>query len=105
MQFAAVADSNNSSSGVDGVDGGYGSIAGAGANADPHQPFSHDRHSLPPSVADCDANSNSSNTTLQGLEPFLYDFGSEDCKYLWPPWVVLFSQAVKIIYERNTYTN
>nr|XP_036672563.1 transcription factor E2f1 isoform X2 [Drosophila suzukii] len=78
MQFAAVADSNNSSSGVDGVDGGYGSIAGAGANADPHQPFSHDRHSLPPSVADCDANSNSSNTTLQGLEPFLYDFGSED---------------------------
>ncbi|XP_016960464.1 transcription factor E2f1 isoform X2 [Drosophila biarmipes] len=77
MQFAAVADSNHGSSGVDGVDGGYGSIAGAGANADPHQPFSHDRHSLPLSVADCDANSNSSNATLQGLDSFLNDFNPD----------------------------
>ncbi|KAH8357121.1 hypothetical protein KR084_003243 [Drosophila pseudotakahashii] len=74
MQFAAVADSNNSSSNDD---GGYGSIAGAGANADPHQPFSHGRHSLPPSVADCDANSNSSNVTLQGLDALFNDIGSD----------------------------
>ncbi|XP_017057041.1 transcription factor E2f1 [Drosophila ficusphila] len=80
MQFAAVADSNNSSSGGGGggcADGGYGSIAGAGANADPHQPFSHGRHSLPPGVADCDANSNSSNVTLQGLDALFNDIDSD----------------------------
>ncbi|XP_017081933.2 transcription factor E2f1 isoform X2 [Drosophila eugracilis] len=87
MQFAAVADSssnnnnnnnnNNSSSNGGGDDGGYGNIAGAGANADPHQPFSHGRHSLPPSVADCDANSNSSNVTLQGLDALFNDIGSD----------------------------
>ncbi|XP_017007507.3 transcription factor E2f1 [Drosophila takahashii] len=76
MQFAAVADSSNNSSNSN-DDGGYGSIAGAGANADPHQPFSHGRHSLPPSAADCDANSNSSNVTLQGLDALFNDIGSD----------------------------
>ncbi|KAH8335986.1 hypothetical protein KR074_003011 [Drosophila pseudoananassae] len=83
MQFAAVADtSSNHSNSNAGGDSGYGSIggAGAGANADPHQPspFSHGRSSLPPSVADdCDANSNSSNVTLQGLDALFNDIGSD----------------------------
>ncbi|XP_017103311.2 transcription factor E2f1 [Drosophila bipectinata] len=78
MQFAAVADtSSNHSNSNAGGDSGYGSIggAGAGANADPHQPspFSHGR-----SVADdCDANSNSSNVTLQGLDALFNDIGSD----------------------------
>ncbi|XP_002096577.2 transcription factor E2f1 [Drosophila yakuba] len=76
MQFAAVAESNNNNC-SSGGDGGYGSIAGAGANADPHQSFSHGRNSLPPSVADCDANSNSSNVTLQGLDALFNDIGSD----------------------------
>ncbi|XP_017119697.1 transcription factor E2f1 [Drosophila elegans] len=76
-QFAAVADNNNSNNSISSVDGGFGSIAGAGANAHIHQPFSHGRHSLPPSVADCDANSNSSNVTLQGLDALFSDIGSD----------------------------
>ncbi|XP_039490221.1 transcription factor E2f1 [Drosophila santomea] len=76
MQFAAVAESNNNNC-SSGGDGGYESIAGAGANADPHQSFSHGRNSLPPSVADCDANSNSSNVTLQGLDALFNDIGSD----------------------------
>lgn len=99
MQFAAVADqsSNHSNSNSNaGGDSGYGSIggtgAGAGANADPHQPspFTHvpGRSSLPPSVADdCDANSNSSNVTLQGLDALFNDIGS-DCKFLIKEWLI-----------------
>ncbi|XP_044313160.1 transcription factor E2f1 [Drosophila rhopaloa] len=64
MQFAAVPDSNNS---ISSGDGGYGSIAGAGANADPLQPFSHSRHSLPPSGDDCDG----------GLDALFSDIGAD----------------------------
>ncbi|KAH8243533.1 hypothetical protein KR032_008317 [Drosophila birchii] len=64
MQFAAVADSSSN-----GGNGGYGSIAGAGAKSDDnHQSY------LPP---DCDANSNSSNVTLQGLDALFNDIGSD----------------------------
>ncbi|KAH8330411.1 hypothetical protein KR067_002233 [Drosophila pandora] len=84
MQFAAVADqsSNHSNSNAGGGDSGYGSIGGAGggagANTDPHEPSPFSRSSLPPSVADdCDANSNSSNVTLQGLDALFNDIGSD----------------------------
>ncbi|XP_022216413.2 transcription factor E2f1 [Drosophila obscura] len=77
MQFAAVAGNEGSGSGSG---SSYGNLSGAGASADHHhQQYSQNSHNppLPPSMGDCDASSNSSNVTLQGLDAFFNEMGSD----------------------------
>lgn len=73
MQFAAVAGNMPATT--------YGDISGAGANMNQQQQYSSNNKEIyrgltPAAVADCDADSDSSNVALQGLDALLGDFSN-----------------------------